>query len=90
MSLRGKWIKLFLVALALSVVELNAKSVKGTRDDSRLAREWLAENEGGDLGEPMEEYVSLLPLKFVRRSALDSDIFANGLRWRKKRLHYQI
>ncbi|VDO10647.1 unnamed protein product [Rodentolepis nana] len=88
MSFSRKWAELFLVALALSVVELNAKSIKGTGGDRQLVREWLRENEGGEVDEPMEENISLLPLKFVRRSALDSDIFANGLRWRRKRPHY--
>lgn len=87
MNYNGNWTKLFLVALALLTMGLNATPLKGTRDESRLAKEWLAENEGG-LDEPMEEFITLAPIRFARRSALDSDIFASGLRWRKKRLHY--
>lgn len=88
MNLSGHRTKLFLLTLALLVVQLYAAPFKGTRDEAHLSNDWALQNYESALEEPLEEDGPPPPPRMLRRSALDNDIFANGLRWRRKRTHY--
>lgn len=73
-----------LITLIILMAEVYAKPMDTTRESSRLSKPW--ESDEGELEDSMDGYIAVAPVRLIRRSALDSDIFGTTYRWRKRRM----